>query len=115
MGISNLHKELRPYTALIQLETLRGRRCGVDAMAWLHRGCAACATELGTGDLWCTPWQRLISLPAAGHLVLAIMQVDCQGPARTIHLILLEDAGDADNLRYHSCRESALREVPTLL
>ena len=35
------------------------------------------------------------------------MQVDCQGPARTIHLILLEDVGDADYLRYNSCRESS--------
>lgn len=52
MGISGLHKELRPYSRLISLQEYAGKRVGVDAYAWLHRGCCACATELATGNHW---------------------------------------------------------------
>ena len=54
----------------------------LDAVAWLHRGCAACATDLGT----CAHLDSAGFPLAAGPPALDILQVNCQGPARA-HII----------------------------
>mmetsp|Transcript_7426 Transcript_7426/g.17939 ORF Transcript_7426/g.17939 Transcript_7426/m.17939 type:complete len:1164 (-) Transcript_7426:24-3515(-) len=51
MGIKNLHRLLQPMTKKVALnqEDWGGKRVGVDAMCWMHRGAVSCAYELIVG------------------------------------------------------------------
>ena len=49
MGISGLLPALRDVAEPKHASSYRGKRAGVDAMGWLHRGCSACAQELAQG------------------------------------------------------------------
>ncbi|CAD7977067.1 unnamed protein product, partial [Amoebophrya sp. A25] len=51
MGIKQLHKLLRPMAQTrYQIDrSWSGKRVGVDAMCWMHRGAVACAYELLLG------------------------------------------------------------------
>ena len=48
MGISGLHRLLAPHCRPVSLAAggYRGRRVGVDGMAWLHRGLYSCSQEI---------------------------------------------------------------------
>jgi len=48
MGISGLHRLLAPHCRPVSLAAggYRGRRIGVDGMAWLHRGLYSCSQEI---------------------------------------------------------------------
>ncbi|MAE60455.1 MAG: indolepyruvate ferredoxin oxidoreductase, partial [Planctomycetaceae bacterium] len=48
MGISGLHRLLAPHCRPLSLAggAYRGRRVGVDGMAWLHRGMYSCSREI---------------------------------------------------------------------
>lgn len=46
MGIQGLLPLLSPIHVSIELSKLAGKRVGVDAFVWLHRGSIGCALEL---------------------------------------------------------------------
>ncbi|KAJ7547953.1 hypothetical protein O6H91_08G111000 [Diphasiastrum complanatum] len=46
MGIQGLLKALRPYTESVQINKYSGRRVGIDAYSWLHKGGYACSREI---------------------------------------------------------------------
>lgn len=56
MGIAGLHKEIKCYIKHTHLDRYRGKRVGIDAFAWLHRGSVggSCPLELCTGQ---APWR----------------------------------------------------------
>ena len=60
MGISGLHRLLAPHCRPLSLAggAYRGRRVGVDGMAWLHRGMYSCSREILQAQLLggAAPW-----------------------------------------------------------
>ena len=53
MGIQGLHKEIKPYIRPSHISRYAGKRLGIDAFAWLHRGAISAAVPLVTGQ---APW-----------------------------------------------------------
>ncbi|XP_021727024.1 exonuclease 1-like [Chenopodium quinoa] len=46
MGIKDLLRFLKPYTEPIHVRKYAGKRVGIDAYAWLHRGAYSCSMKL---------------------------------------------------------------------
>ena len=46
MGVSGLHKLIKPIVQEIHISRLRGQAVAIDASSWLHRGLSACATQV---------------------------------------------------------------------
>ena len=50
MGIQNLHKFFKPASKKLVLDSSwKGKKVGVDAMCWMHRGAVSCAYDLIVG------------------------------------------------------------------
>ena len=49
MGINGLLPAIRDVAEAKHISAYRGKRAGVDAYGWLHRGCTSCAQEIATG------------------------------------------------------------------
>lgn len=49
MGVQGLLQELKHKVRAVNISSFAGKKVGVDAYAWLHRGAYSCATELCTG------------------------------------------------------------------
>ncbi|KAL0415756.1 UNVERIFIED_CONTAM: Exonuclease 1 [Sesamum latifolium] len=46
MGINNLLKFMKPYVEPVHIKKYAGRRVGIDAYSWLHKGAYSCSMEL---------------------------------------------------------------------
>ncbi|CDO98379.1 unnamed protein product [Coffea canephora] len=46
MGIKDLLKFLKPHTESIHIKKYAGKRVGIDAYSWLHKGAYSCSMEL---------------------------------------------------------------------
>ncbi|KAL1318425.1 exonuclease 1 [Arachis ipaensis] len=46
MGIKDLLKFMKPYTEPIHIKKYAGKRVGIDAYSWLHKGAYSCSMEL---------------------------------------------------------------------
>ncbi|KAK6123068.1 hypothetical protein DH2020_043187 [Rehmannia glutinosa] len=46
MGINNLLKYMKPYVEPIHMKKYAGKRVGIDAYSWLHKGAYSCSMEL---------------------------------------------------------------------
>ncbi|KAK4436901.1 Exonuclease 1 [Sesamum alatum] len=46
MGINNLLKFMKPYVESVHIKKYAGRRVGIDAYSWLHKGAYSCSMEL---------------------------------------------------------------------
>ncbi|XP_020548076.1 exonuclease 1 isoform X3 [Sesamum indicum] len=46
MGINNLLKFMKPYVERVHIKKYAGRRVGIDAYSWLHKGAYSCSMEL---------------------------------------------------------------------
>ncbi|KAM1938305.1 hypothetical protein FF1_015921 [Malus domestica] len=47
MGIKDLLRFLKPFIAPIHVKKYAGKRVGIDAYSWLHKGAYSCSLELG--------------------------------------------------------------------
>ncbi|CAI9753598.1 unnamed protein product [Fraxinus pennsylvanica] len=46
MGINNLLKFMKPYVESVHIKKYAGKRVGIDAYSWLHKGAYSCGMEL---------------------------------------------------------------------
>ncbi|CAB4281368.1 unnamed protein product [Prunus armeniaca] len=46
MGIKDLLRFMKPYIAPIHIKKYAGKRVGIDAYSWLHKGAYSCSLEL---------------------------------------------------------------------
>ncbi|KAA8541322.1 hypothetical protein F0562_025285 [Nyssa sinensis] len=46
MGIKDLLRFMKPYVELIHIKKYAGKRVGIDAYSWLHKGAYSCSMEL---------------------------------------------------------------------
>ncbi|KAL3818629.1 hypothetical protein ACJIZ3_004534 [Penstemon smallii] len=46
MGINNLLKFMKPYVKPVHVKKYAGKRVGIDAYSWLHKGAYSCSMEL---------------------------------------------------------------------
>ncbi|KAJ4832333.1 hypothetical protein Tsubulata_027815 [Turnera subulata] len=46
MGIKDLLKFMKPYTEPIHIKKYAGKRVGIDAYSWLHKGAYSCSMEI---------------------------------------------------------------------
>ncbi|XP_022884887.1 exonuclease 1 isoform X2 [Olea europaea var. sylvestris] len=46
MGINNLLKFMKPYVESVHIKKYAGKRVGIDAYSWLHKGAYSCSMEL---------------------------------------------------------------------
>ncbi|KAF8643403.1 hypothetical protein HU200_066887 [Digitaria exilis] len=60
MGIPNLLRFLKPFIEPVHIKKYAGKRVGIDAYSWLHKGAYACSMELFT-DPRSTAARRYIS------------------------------------------------------
>nr|CAB3463443.1 unnamed protein product [Digitaria exilis] len=60
MGIPNLLRFLKPFIEPVHIKKYAGKRVGIDAYSWLHKGAYACSMELCT-DPRSTAARRYIS------------------------------------------------------
>jgi exonuclease-1 len=66
MGISGLLCAIRDVAEAKHISAYRGKRAGVDAHGWLHRGCTSCAEEIATGE----PTRRFVQFCLAKVLAM---------------------------------------------
>ncbi|KAL3691184.1 hypothetical protein R1sor_004835 [Riccia sorocarpa] len=50
MGIQGLLQALKPYAEPVHVKKYAGKRVGIDAYSWLHKGAYACGMELQLAD-----------------------------------------------------------------
>ncbi|KAL1541746.1 exonuclease 1 isoform X1 [Salvia divinorum] len=46
MGINNLLKFMKPYVESVHIKKYAGKRVGIDAYSWLHKGAYSCSMEV---------------------------------------------------------------------
>ncbi|KAL7099132.1 hypothetical protein ACP275_09G063400 [Erythranthe tilingii] len=46
MGINNLLKFMKPYVEPVHIKKYAGKRVGIDAYSWLHKGAYSCSMEI---------------------------------------------------------------------
>ncbi|KAF6176127.1 hypothetical protein GIB67_000221, partial [Kingdonia uniflora] len=46
MGIKDLLKVMKPFITPIHIKSYSGKRVGIDAYSWLHKGAYSCSLEL---------------------------------------------------------------------
>ncbi|KAL8159301.1 hypothetical protein V2J09_000838 [Rumex salicifolius] len=46
MGIKDLLRFMKPYTEAVHIEKYGGKRVGIDAYSWLHKGAYSCSMEI---------------------------------------------------------------------
>ncbi|KAF4715418.1 Rad2 nuclease [Perkinsus olseni] len=86
MGVKNLLQYLKGCTATKQnISDFKGKRVGIDAMCWMHRGAIACCFELVSGresDKFLTFFLRMIAL-LQGYDVTPVVVFDgCRMPGK---------------------------------
>ncbi|KAM0933024.1 putative exodeoxyribonuclease I [Dioscorea sansibarensis] len=50
MGIQNLLRFMKPFIEPVHIEKYSGKRIGIDAYSWLHKGAYSCSMELCLGS-----------------------------------------------------------------
>ncbi|KAM7267889.1 hypothetical protein ACFE04_010055 [Oxalis oulophora] len=59
MGIKDLLRFMKPYTEPIHIRKFAGKRVGIDAYSWLHKGAYSCSMELCLDSNSKTKWRYL--------------------------------------------------------